>query len=582
MGIKDILSRYPEVINSHLGKISERFAELSLDSNIFVRQALHTALNFMMITLSDIKLYPFFPIFVGYMTAGITHLSSQIRHDSLQLILLWLKNKPKLVLKFYDSFIPHFITILTQSAPTTTPSGSKQIRSLQKGNRKKEDIDARKVRVALIEGMSALLHHYFSKPKEVKSTHIEASDFTWEFKTVYHPIVVPLPKSYTLEEIMFEDSSSTSLETSNFNGIDFAKPHSFIDFCKKLVPLLMGCIIECEPDSPSVNNLSHLDKILQILKICFTRLLEYPKELTNSSMNTFLNDLTKYIVPYFPMESQATWTDEQKHLIQRLNVQIVLLLSYFISEEHSTKPFIKIIRNFTLGSFFHVMTKDKLDKMEVEGVQEKNRLSASQISHAINLLPVLKNLLYISDNEMIDELLSGLTAFNNACSSKSSSKRKSVRLIADLMIQEKLQITAERGNKWLKSLAKTLSQCELDNLVLLDYILIRLSQIGIISNFTGKYDFDSICQPLIHVFYKREQADSPSFAFWPIPTQRKLAEVLVHIKHFETNFVEALLQCFKSKSITRDVRNYFAETMRQDQFSDENYMKFIEVSMLNL
>lgn len=198
----------------------------------------------------------------------------------------------------------------------------------------------------------------------------------------------------------------------------------------------------------------------------------------------------------------------------------------------------------------------------------------------MNLLTVLKRLLYISEGQDSVELLEALTSFNNACPSKSLSKKKSVRLIADLMIQEKILIPANIGNGWLHSLAKTLCQIDTDNIPLTNYILSRLAQIGIIAKYTGKYDFDILNQSFGDIFYKSKDNKNlyGPFNRWPLDSQRKVAEVLNQFNSFSSNFVAVVGECFKHEKIDESTRTYFKETIKEDQFSNfEDYTRFIEM-----
>jgi pre-rRNA-processing protein IPI1 len=95
--MRDLLTKYPHLLDLQLAEICERVVECVVDLERGVRQALLTFLAGLFPLVSEEVIAPFFPIFIVYMTSALTHMKQSIRVDALGFINIWIKHFPALV-----------------------------------------------------------------------------------------------------------------------------------------------------------------------------------------------------------------------------------------------------------------------------------------------------------------------------------------------------------------------------------------------------------------------------------------------------------------------------------------------------
>lgn len=109
MGLRELLTSYPDLIKSHLAVVLERAASMFIDKDAVVRQAVFRLLKTVLPLISERQITSFFPIISAHLCCCMTHIYDDIQADSLQILDLLLDNFPELVISNSSQLLPNFI-----------------------------------------------------------------------------------------------------------------------------------------------------------------------------------------------------------------------------------------------------------------------------------------------------------------------------------------------------------------------------------------------------------------------------------------------------------------------------------------
>lgn len=382
-------------MEKHLSSICDKLVELMLDSSGDVRMALYTLLDEVLPILPETLVSPFFPLFVAYISTGMTHVNGAVRLDALQYSNLWLHYHPQLVARFHSKLLPHYLTLMTmRDPPPSAAQGPERIRRLQK--KEKTTMHAAKLHIpnalkmknvllaSLYELVVAQLGH-----AEFYGTHenLDLQSCAQARRHLYlgaasddlansafprsAPLVVPLMSSYSTEEIFLANPflashGAVTIESTKAQNEDFSpteaklhldEPECFKYFFTIVFPLLVSQWIECGPESLTPHALKPLESILKL----FDFLLSHLDSLIGSDsesrlaklafLEPYLAPIESHVFTHFPFDYPPNFTEDELSIVTHLNVLISMLGSHFYSEETSEKGWAKSILQYTLRAF---------------------------------------------------------------------------------------------------------------------------------------------------------------------------------------------------------------------------------------
>lgn len=556
LGIRDISLKYPSVLERNLGSICGRLSEIILDGNSNVRQALYVTLNALLPKLKEELLSPFFSLFINYMMAGVTHLSSNIRFDSLQIIILWLRHHSNLVVQHHYKFLPQFISLISQNESTSKSATFKISKQSSHSNRKSKSSDALKSKHTLIECLNILLQRIIknAKSQEIYSMNI---DYQWKQNTNIL-LFTGLQPSYTLDSIL--GSFSQNIKTSNQEELyNLFNESNFGYFISQLYPSLIGLIIECELDSLTDNILPHLKNLFTIIYNLVLKLNEINSQDIYIVKNNLLVELAKYVMPYFPLDPQATWSDESKTLLTKLNIIIAKTMTLFLDNTDNESDWIKTIIEYTIYTF-----------------------PLHQYKFGVHLLSVIKRLLVSINNPKCEIFLEYLTDFNEQSLTTSAAKRKCLNLIYELLMSPHINMPKHILERWLLSFPTTLISLEVNNIPFTNEVLTMISNLCVHLKYAHDYTHDILQSTLYKFFCDVDENQSLGpFIKLPIVSQRLAIEVLAQLNVFSQSMVESIIKCINSSELNSEVTKYLLESLNEYQFG-ENIKIFKESIKIDL
>lgn len=113
LGLKDLLSQYPFVIDAHLSNIISEVAAVFTDKDSGVRGAAVHLLQFLASKIRAEQIAPFFPLVSAHLSSAMTHISEGIQEDSLKLLDVLLEAYPALLTDRSSILLKNFVELIS-------------------------------------------------------------------------------------------------------------------------------------------------------------------------------------------------------------------------------------------------------------------------------------------------------------------------------------------------------------------------------------------------------------------------------------------------------------------------------------
>ena len=487
--LKDFLLKFPMVMEKHLSGICNKLVELMLDSSGDVRMALYALFDEVLPVLPESLVSPFFPLFVAYISTGMTHVNGAVRLDALQYSNLWLHYHPALVAKFHSKLLPHYLTLMTMRDPPPKIETSDKIRRLQKEKKGPHEaklhvpntLKMKNVLLAsLYDLVVAQLGHaeLYGAQEDInlemsrnarKHLHLGALEDAVASGTFprVSAIVVPLQPSYSLASIVEHSPAlsamgSTKIESTSKQNEDMSptesklhldEPECFKYFFTTVFPLLLNQWLECDPENLVPHALKPIESILKLFDFLLSHLDSLiggdsdSQQAKFAFLEPYLGPVKNYVFSQFPFDYPPNWTEDELSLVTHLNVLIAMLGSHFYSRDTASEPWASSIIEYTHRAFIGNISRPTGRRAKATEKDTKRKgahsssisdgdtaLDAVHFQIVGELLPVIRRLTMYSEPEQRNRLLMAFQRFNDACPPKSSSKRMCITFLASLLL----------------------------------------------------------------------------------------------------------------------------------------------------
>eukprot|EP01122_Echinamoeba_exundans_P011327 TRINITY_DN4459_c0_g1_i1.p1 TRINITY_DN4459_c0_g1~~TRINITY_DN4459_c0_g1_i1.p1 ORF type:complete len:1014 (-),score=207.45 TRINITY_DN4459_c0_g1_i1:937-3978(-) len=668
--MRDLLTKYPHLLDLHLAEICERVVECIVDLERNVRQALHTFLAGLFPLVSEEVIAPFFPLFIVYMTSALTHLKQSIRVDALGFINIWIKHFPALVAAEHFKFLRHYITVLSHREPTAVSQvrvnssytasleiTGEKVRRLIRTDKHAQKIDKymkkkagaptyNQVRVQIIDSLCQLLRCTFASLDSASDNKLDggyANSLTEDFENLEGDAVVTSreknPREYewtnrgrneidltifptlrstsiTLQSvfegmevkrsIMMRNADSNSSGSGNVDAgadsdyrldIDTRGEGGLLDYLKKLFPTLITIWIECDPGVITASSqITALLAVAEAMHLLVNRTCEKlpaidgDHSFLSEVLRPCLTEIAKHVLPHFPIESPAGWSENERHEVASLNTTLSMLFCNFLhfrgdkgAKEDSTpldsiNDFLSAVTDFT-GSLFRVgkATKQKksasADDMDVDTpASSPAGFTKPDFVLMVSMFPTLQRL--IRDRAYVTPAQRQriIQCFNKCfaeCSAKSATKRACVFFIRDLLLSDQATVAllpSDAVKSWLENLPKILWQLQDSNptasLAILRLLKFYSQRFGAGSVDESTSSISNLQLALVPFFYteitteKRGQTVKRElfgpFVSLPEDVQRAAIELIYYFNGvLSQNMFTALIKCMcHSKRVT--------------------------------
>ncbi|XP_074918744.1 testis-expressed protein 10 isoform X1 [Chelonoidis abingdonii] len=113
LGLKELLSQYPFVIDAHLSNILSEVAAVFTDKDSGVRVAAIRLLQFLAPKIRAEQIAPFFPLVSAHLSSAMTHISEGIQEDSLKVLDILLGEYPILLTNRCSILLKNFVELIS-------------------------------------------------------------------------------------------------------------------------------------------------------------------------------------------------------------------------------------------------------------------------------------------------------------------------------------------------------------------------------------------------------------------------------------------------------------------------------------
>lgn len=126
LGLKDLLSQYPFVIDAYLSSILSELAAVFTDKDSTVRAAAIRLLQFLAPKIRAEHISPFFPLMSAHLSSAMTHINEGIQEDSLKVLDILVEEYPTLLMDRSSMLLNNFVELISHQQL------SKQLKSREK------------------------------------------------------------------------------------------------------------------------------------------------------------------------------------------------------------------------------------------------------------------------------------------------------------------------------------------------------------------------------------------------------------------------------------------------------------------
>ncbi|KAI7806554.1 testis-expressed protein 10 homolog isoform X2 [Triplophysa rosa] len=114
VGLRELLSGHPTLVEQHTSAILSEVAALFTDKDGTVRAAAVRLLRFVSQCIPVERVAPFFPLLSAHLTCAMTHISESIQEDALRVLDVLLEHFPGLLSQRHNILLANFFELISQ------------------------------------------------------------------------------------------------------------------------------------------------------------------------------------------------------------------------------------------------------------------------------------------------------------------------------------------------------------------------------------------------------------------------------------------------------------------------------------
>lgn len=114
MGLRELLSANPTLVEQHASAVLSEVAALFTDKDGSVRAAAVRLLRFVAQCIPAERVAPFFPLLSAHLTCAMTHISEAIQEDALRVLDVLLEHYPGLLSQRHTVLLANFLELISQ------------------------------------------------------------------------------------------------------------------------------------------------------------------------------------------------------------------------------------------------------------------------------------------------------------------------------------------------------------------------------------------------------------------------------------------------------------------------------------
>ncbi|XP_066440952.1 testis-expressed protein 10 [Eleutherodactylus coqui] len=323
VGLREILSSHPSIIDTHISVIMSEVAAVFTDKDLMVRSAAISVLQHLAPMVSQEKISPFFPLVSAHLSTAMTHIMIGIQEDSLKILDILLEAYPDLLIDRSSMLVNNFLELISHQKT------SKEIKSSEKPsmwtlsvnpNRK---VTSQKWRINVLSRLKKFLQALvkraaqrfpnkggFQNTEKVVSLNRNV-DVSW----AQHANGKQYVRLYDSGETRSTGRPSFCLrmltDVSAVTEECFSSSYNLKTFIEAVIPILIECWVEEAPEETIGDDcerllepIAHqlLQQVLTIISLLWklSELEDEPQKLDGWLRKCYLKDFKHHFMKHFP------------------------------------------------------------------------------------------------------------------------------------------------------------------------------------------------------------------------------------------------------------------------------------------
>ncbi|XP_068252989.1 testis-expressed protein 10 isoform X3 [Nyctibius grandis] len=422
LGLKDLLSQYPFVIDAHLSNIISEVAAVFTDKDSGVRGAAVHLLQFLASKIRAEQIAPFFPLVSAHLSSAMTHISEGIQEDSLKVLDVLLEAYPALLTDRSSILLKNFVELISHQQLSKRLKSREKLSWMLSVNPNRR-VTSQQWRLNVLTRLKKFLQAVVDGSSEIEDEGLQ------EQKDSPHSVRTPICISWKVHANnqqhiqLFENGglrpkinssfrlrSLASVMDSAEKGLSSAE--NLKGFIEIIVPLLIECWIEASPaqSAPILGNLlesesQHLmQQVLSIIHLLWklTKRHDETYKMELWLRMNYLVDFKHHFMRHFPYSLQETVKHKKrdsckgnKYCMTSSNSVDHLLLNLTLCD-----IMVSLASTSTLQMDSGWL--DMIRKFVTDTLQDGSKLNSKQVNR---LLGVTWRLMQIQQNKVATEPL---------------------------------------------------------------------------------------------------------------------------------------------------------------------------------
>ncbi|KAK7881072.1 hypothetical protein WMY93_032322 [Mugilogobius chulae] len=351
LGLRELLSINPQLLDSHLSRLLSEVAAVFTDKDGDVRITATRVLRFVAQSVPSERVAPFFPLLSAHLSCAMTHIEVSIQEDAMKVLDVLLEHYPTLLSSRPAVLLTNFLELIShrQNTGGAKKALDSKARTWALSVNPGRAVTSQEWRLNVLLRLGQFLQAVVDeRPVEKtdmshsegsldKEGHITSLNLTWE-ELVYNKAAVNL----------FEHSGAKPTQFSTFKlrpqsestgevGESLDSKEAVQNFAATLVPLLLEVWVEASVNNNSWNNseaahlltpdaMSVMFQVLTILQLLrkLAPHQEHQEALDAWFRKEYLGDFKQHFLKNFPYGNLDTPKHKKKNELKR-NKQVSAL-----------------------------------------------------------------------------------------------------------------------------------------------------------------------------------------------------------------------------------------------------------------
>ncbi|XP_073411829.1 testis-expressed protein 10 isoform X2 [Dendrobates tinctorius] len=322
VGLREILSTYPSVIDTHISVIMSEVAAVFTDKDPMVRSAAISVLQHLAPMVSQEKLAPFFPLVSAHLSTAMTHIMIGIQEDSLKILDILLEAYPDLLIDRSNMLVKNFLELIShQKSSKEFNSEKPSVWTLSVNPNRK--VASQKWRINVLSKLKKFLQALMKRAaKRLPNKEVLKGNMDKPFSFHKNVALSWTAHANGEQHINLFNSGETHSNISTFclrmmaavttsKDECFSSSYNLKEFIQAVVPILIECWVEEAPEEilgdvckKSLEPVAHhlLQQVLSIISLLWklSELPYEPQKMDDWLRKNYLKDFKHHFMKRFP------------------------------------------------------------------------------------------------------------------------------------------------------------------------------------------------------------------------------------------------------------------------------------------